>query len=111
MKRFRLKHEYHDAWLESIRFTERDLTLVVDLDGHWNKKVEERAHLTFQDVKNMSDARDVLSATADDERIEPRCEILGIDKVDRNRYTVALTGAHISQSRTLEVVCRSIHEL
>ena len=106
MKRIRLQHEYHDGSLKSVRFCDADVTLVVDLDGHWNHQFAERAYLTFHHVKNLDAVRAVFKAHPEEVAVSFNDEIIGIAKLDKTQYVVDLhrTGA-------LELDCRGISEI
>ena len=57
----KLNHEYHDSAITSFEVRNGDeLTLSVSLDGHWNKKIEENAHLVFRSVKNANEVENRL---------------------------------------------------
>lgn len=105
MKRIRLQHEYHDGSLRSVRFNDADVTLVVDLDGHWNHQCAERAFLTFHNVKNLDVVRAVLQAHSEDVVVSFNDEIIGIAKLDKTMYRVDL-----HRTGTLELDCRGISE-
>ena len=45
-----------------MRFRDADVTLVVDLDGHWNHQCAGRAFLTFHHVRNLDVVKAVLKA-------------------------------------------------
>lgn len=106
MKRIRLQNEYHDGSLKSVRFRDADVTLVVDLDGHWNHQCAERAFLTFHHVRNLDAVRAVLQAYPEEVAVSLSDEIIGIVKLDKTTYLVDLhrTGA-------LELDCRGISEI
>lgn len=106
MKRIRLQHQYHDASLKSVKFNDPDVTLVADLDGHWNNKRAERAYLTFHSVKNIAEVRATLSARPDEDVMEVNDEMIGVVKLDKTRYLVDL---HRVGSLVLD--CRGISEI
>jgi len=57
MKHVHLSHDYHDAALFSVRFSEGDLTFVANLDGHWNNNVAETTYWIFHNVKYLEETR------------------------------------------------------
>jgi hypothetical protein len=106
MKRVKLQHEYHDARLTSVSFDGDDVTLIAELDGHWNHQCAERAYLTFRSVKNTTDVRHklVLSADLMDARLSD--EIIGIRKIHKTKYLINL---HLGGP--LEIECRGLSEI
>ena len=106
MKRFRLQHQYHDGSLKSVRFSDRDVTLVVDLDGHWNHQCAERAFLTFHHVRNLDVVRAVLKADPEEVVVSLNDEIIGIAKLDKTTYLIDL-----HRAGALKVDCRGVSEM
>jgi len=106
MKYLKLKHEYHDAALSAVRLTGGDLTLVADLDGHWNNKCEQRAYLTFHNVKNMDAVRARFSLAVGESSTDLSDDIIAVVKVDKTRYLVDL-----SKAGALEIDCRGVSEI
>lgn len=86
-----------------MRFRDADVTLVVDLDGHWNHQCAERAFLTFHNDKNLDAVKAALKVTLGEATVSFNDEIIGIVKLDKTTYLVDLhrTGA-------LELDCRGI---
>ena len=106
MKRIRLQHQYHDGSLRSVRFKDSDVTLVVDLDGHWNHQCPERAFLTFHHVRNLDAVRAVLQVSPEEVEVNMNDEIIGIAKSDKTTYLVDLNHAG-----ALKLDCRGITEI
>ena len=106
MKRIRLQHEYHNGSLKSVRFSDGDVTLVVDLDGHWNHQCAERAFLTFHHVRNIDAVRAVFQAHPEEITVNYRDEIIGITKLDKTKYLV-----DFQLAGTLELDCRGVSEI
>ncbi len=89
-----------------MRFCDGNLTLVVDLDGHWNHQCAERAFLTFHHVRNLDTVRAVFQALPEDVSVSFNDEIIGIAKLDKTRYLVDLRRAG-----ALELDCRGVSEI
>lgn len=106
MMRVKLQHEYHDAQLASVSFNDDDVTLVAELDGHWNHQCPERAFLTFHGVKNLTEVRIKLAAPIEQGDAKLNDEIIGIRKLDKTRYLVDLHHAG-----ALEIDCRGLSEI
>lgn len=104
--RVKLQHEYHDAQLASVSFNDDDVTLVAELDGHWNHQCPERAFLTFHGVKNLTEVRIKLAAPIEQGDAKLNDEIIGIRKLDKTRYLVDLHHAG-----ALEIDCRGLSEI
>lgn len=106
MKQIRLQHEYHDGSLKSVRFSDGDVTLVVDLYGHWNHQCAERAFLTFHHVSNLDAVRAALQAPPEGTTVNFNDEIIGIMKLDKTKYRVDL-----QRAGALELDCRGVSEI
>lgn len=89
-----------------MRFSDGDVTLVVDLDGHWNHQCAERAFLTFHHVRKLDAVRAVLQADPEEVVVSLNDEIIGIAKLDKTKYLVDLQHAG-----ALELNCRGLSDL
>ena len=102
----KLKHNYHDATLSEVRFSDTDVTLVVSIDGYWNNQCEERACLFFYGVKNLDDIRSVLSAAGEAAQRGSPDEIIGIAKTGKEEYVV-----DFARTGSVSIVCSSLSEV
>ena len=89
-----------------MRFRDADVTLVVDLDGHWNHQCSKRAFLTFHHVKNLDAVRAVLQAHPEEVAVSLCDEIVGIVKRDKTTYQVDL-----HRTGSLKLDCQGISEI
>ena len=89
-----------------MRFRDTDVTLVVDLDGHWNHQCAGRAFLTFHHVRNLDAVRAVLQANPEEVAVSLSDEIIGIVKLDKTTYLFDL-----HRTGPLELDCRGISEI
>ena len=60
-KRLKLKRDYHDATVTTIRYRERDIVLCVELDGYCNDPAGP-ATISFLDVGNFEEVRETLES-------------------------------------------------
>jgi hypothetical protein len=83
MKRLPLKHSYHDALIQQVRYQNgEDVILVVDLCGDMNPSAGV-ATLHFLGVRNFQEVRDQLEATRQTSLDRPAIdEIIGIRRSD-----------------------------
>lgn len=102
----KLRNEYHDATLVAVRISGDQMTLVTELDGHWNNQCEQRAYLVFYSVKNLVDLCATLGIAKTDGETKYRDEIIGVVKVDKTQYRVDL-----QVTQTLEIDCRGLSEI
>jgi hypothetical protein len=107
MKRIgKLRHNYHDATLRSVRLEERRITLDVDLCPVCNNKVPESASLTFEMVQNMDEIRARFECRESSWLQDVNDEIVGVAKLSATRYLVDL-----NDRGGLEIDCRGISEI
>ena len=94
MKRLPLKHSYHDALIQQVRYQNgEDVILVVDLCGTRNPSAG-TATLHFLGVRNFREVRDQLEATRqtslDRTAID---EIIGLGRSDDRGFLLDLAAA------------------
>jgi hypothetical protein len=106
MKHHKLQHNYHDASLAEVRFNDDELTVVADLDEHWNNQCAERAYLIFHQVKNMDEVRTQLAEKPSGVYAGIPDEIIGIEKRDKTHYLIDF---HRAGGVTIE--CRGFSEI
>lgn len=85
-----------------MKFRDADVTLVVDLDGHWNHQCAERAFLTLHHVRNLDAVRAVLQSHPEEVAVSLSDEIIGIVKLDKTTYLVEISIAQVRWSWTVE---------
>ena len=102
----KLQNNYHDASLSRVRISGDELTLVADLDGHWNNKCAQRACLLFHNVKNIHEVCETLGVPAADGQHQYNDEIIGIMKTDKTEFLIDLADA-----RALRIDCRGLSEV
>lgn len=105
VKRLRLSHNYHDAVLRAVEVGDRRLSLVIDLDPHWNKRVAEQCHLFFEGVRNMGEVLGQLGQSTDPCSFDVGAEIVGIVRDDDGRIVLDVMGVG-----PLYIDCKSVRE-
>lgn len=102
----KFQNNYHDATLPEVRISGDELTLVADLNGHWNNKCPQRACLMFHNVKNLSEVCETLGLDAADGKHQYNDEIIGILKTDNTKYLIDLANAG-----GMRIDCRGLSEV
>lgn len=102
----KVQNNYHGATLSEVRIFGDELTLVADLDEHWNNKCARRACLIFHNVKNLADVCDRLGLEFSNGKYPYNDEIIGLLKTDKTMYLIDL-----AKARELRIDCRGYSEV
>lgn len=105
VKRMRLSHNYHDAVLRAVEVGDRRLTLVIDLNPHWNNRVARQCHLFFEGVRNMGEVLGQLGRSTVACSFDVGAEIVGIVRDDDGRIVVDVMGVG-----PVHIDCKNIRE-
>jgi hypothetical protein len=99
------KRNYHDGTLLQVRFSGSNVTLIVELNPHWNNQNAERCCLFFYDVKNIDELRLSFHCGSEDTECFPKDEIIGILKSSNGEFLVDLV-----KTGPVTILCHGMSE-
>ncbi|MHB0936189.1 MAG: hypothetical protein ACYDCO_10160 [Armatimonadota bacterium] len=108
MKKVPFRYEYHDALIRSFEVKDgQDLVLEIDLCGHYSGlHGGGMVHLFFYEVRNIDEVKEHLTSTSSElgnrKYID---EILGLDKNDKQGYTL-----YLASSGSLRIDAKRVSE-